>query len=187
MTKLDWRPCDHEGRIYEVAFDVRDGYVKVIDGYTSRRNDYWFYIVRHERAALVLSINTPYLCGAAQPYYWEKEDRGFDGFDLSMHQEFPTNPEAIKDGWEGEECCYTVSGRCYGYSRSTSLGASELFHSIISTEGFALDTFQLQSPIIWPKLIEWFDSWYASAMEEVRAIAHLKQCPQCGGKGIVER
>lgn len=194
--EIAWHPYTApDGRAFEVGHYVRPGYdcrekcehgKTGSDGQHGIHGDEWCYILRHERASLVLRLGTAFLRGAVVALLAKSMDHhsSLSGSDLTLHTEFVTDVEDIRTPPEPDDCPYTISGKCMACPRSTALGADDLLEK--ANPSSTHDIVRV-GELVWPHMIKWFDAWYTDVLKEAAQAERVVQCPHCKGTGLVER
>jgi hypothetical protein len=151
----------------------------VAEGYDDRAGgggqhcDEWIYVVSDGESALTLEVySNRWPSGESKPAY---------GADLTLHVPWPAGDEAeeeIRRGRLGGECCFTEPNRCWT-PHSTSLGARDFFRE------HGVDQFE-QPEAFWNALREKAAELIVIVKQERAQVEHLRQCPTCAGRGVVE-
>lgn len=194
-VELHWRSLlDGDGRAFEAASYVRPGYncgpggahcQHERKGDHGKHCDEWHYVVRRERAALVLQVQTAAMNGVPDLSFRRIIGASFQGNDLTMHVEFLVDVDSLRSDSALTVCEFTQSGRCC-CPYTTGLGARELV-DVLSARGHAFRSDPGPGDMIWAALIARFDEWYARALAANAEVERHARCPTCNGTGIVER
>ena len=137
-----------------------------------RHDDEWLYTVSDGEVALTLTVYSNEYRGEPYP---GNEERKIRGADLSAHVGWPTEAEAIRNGFEGQKCEYLTGGRCWS-DFSSGLQAGEFF------DNCGEPTFE-QPERFWLALESRLVSVATAARAERPTCV---RCAHCDGTGVVE-
>ncbi len=147
--------------------------------------DKWFYVVSDGECAVALTVRSGTYPATVDVSRFEAWMREPDATDLSLHVPWPAAgdfeslEEKIRQGdVSGQACDIVEGGRCW-IPRSTSLGSKEFFqaHGVAAFE---------QPESFWEALRAKAAAWIAEERKDRAQAAHLRQCPTCAGRGVVE-
>jgi len=146
--------------------------------------DGWCYVVSTGECAGMLFVRSANYPSTVDTSRHEAFMRRPSGSDLTLHVSWPAasdeddTREAVRLH-QGRDCALVDGGRCWN-PKSTALGAKEFWDAHGSPDGFD------QPESFWEALREKATAWIADAKAMRARLAHVRQCPACQGRGVVE-
>lgn len=141
----------------------------------------WVYLVTDGECTLALDVYS----GIFPPTVERRASSIIEypnGRELTLHVPWVCGDNAEEDiqhGRRGRECELIPAGRCW-MPHSSSLGARDFWRA-----NYVCAQFQ-QPETFWEALRAKAEELIKAAREHAKEFAHLKQCPTCRGRGVIE-